>query len=209
MMDDVRVDIVQPDAQGFTPFHSSCKNNHVSVVKLLLDDERSDPNKATFNGRTPFHSACTHGNESIVRILMEDSRIDINKAHPTYGSPFYSACKRRRTGRQKKKKKECLSKKTHISIIKLLIEDDRCDTTTIGTDGKTVFHLMCENKTIQFPSADGIANGITHYDIIESNNTIIAKILLDDSRIDFKKLTMVKQLFIWHVLMIYQWFRYY
>ena len=67
---------------GDTPLIQACRNNHASIVELLLTFRPgiTDPNKEAANAWTPLMLACQLGHVEIVRLLLKDEKMDVNKA---------------------------------------------------------------------------------------------------------------------------------
>ena len=63
---------------GATPLYESAKNNHETVVEMLLNDSRTDVN-IEVNGKNAIYIASESGNTEIVRLFLAHSDVDINQ----------------------------------------------------------------------------------------------------------------------------------
>ena len=112
-------------------------------------DSQSDPDFIL------FHTACTDGDIQTVRKYLDENDItfDFNQLYSDGGddcndeTALYNACQNE-----------------HITVVKMLLEDDRIDVNKVDYHGQTALHSACMSNCID-----------------------IIKFLMDDSRVDINK----------------------
>lgn len=115
------------------------EHNDVELLKFLLEDGRFDPTPA-------LETACEEGNIDIVKILLNDSRTIIDKC--LLHVPI------------------CTFSDNQLSVIKILLEDERINPNDKNSEGQTPFYVACDE-----------------FENDERYNEIV-KILLMDDRVD-------------------------
>ena len=60
------------DKDRTPPLHKACRNDNLTIIKLLVN-AKADPNRGgRVSNWTPLHHACGNGHEAIVQYLIED-----------------------------------------------------------------------------------------------------------------------------------------
>uniref|UniRef100_A0A6B2KX04 Uncharacterized protein n=1 Tax=Arcella intermedia TaxID=1963864 RepID=A0A6B2KX04_9EUKA len=77
-------DINKTNSFGFTPLHSACSVENITIVELLLE-HKADPNIPNIKNFYPLHSALSLKNASLVKLLIK-AGADTSKPFPSSGT---------------------------------------------------------------------------------------------------------------------------
>ena len=64
-------DVNTHDANGVTPLHKTCVNNHFAIAQLLIENGADIEAKATSIEATPLHVACAANSVDIITLLLK------------------------------------------------------------------------------------------------------------------------------------------
>ena len=143
LLADLRVEVSQPDTDGFTPFYVACYDGHKEVVLLLLASSRVDVNKSNNNGSTPFFVACQNGHQEVVSLLLADTRVDLNKPNNNLCTPLWTA-----------------SINGHLPVVRLILTSGReVDTQTKSIAGDAPWNDKTAAEHARFQETRARADG--------------------------------------------------
>eukprot|EP01041_Mallomonas_annulata_P002200 gene2200-4279_t len=124
---------------GLTPFHCSCINGHLALVKWFYQQTTLNLSDMTADGRTALHHACYNGHVNIVEWLLK-SGADMNVLNLDELTPFHDACYG-----------------GHIPVVAFLVNYGLSVMTT-NYAGVTPLHVACDQghlELVQWLIAEG------------------------------------------------------
>lgn len=71
-------DVNTRNDMGSTPLHLAVRENHQTIITILLDFDKTDVNAKDLAKMTPLHLAVTNGRAEIVKDLLESKKADVN-----------------------------------------------------------------------------------------------------------------------------------
>ncbi len=120
------IDINQADKDGQTALLIALEQNHADCIHLLLNSPELSINQADKYGETALHLAAEKGLPELMQKILQIPGIEVNSAARTgQTTPLMAAV-------------------PHPECVKLLVNDERTDTTRKNFMGDTALHLACQ-----------------------------------------------------------------
>ena len=94
---------------GLTPLHKAVEAGNIDVIRYLISEKGCNPELKTRNGATPLEIACRRCRVDIVKYLIEEVKVDYQCREGEHTLLHVAA--------------SC----GHLAIVKLLVEDYRCN----------------------------------------------------------------------------------
>jgi ankyrin repeat protein len=166
------------DGWGRTPLLYATRNNHESVVKLLLETGKVDVDTKDGYGQTPLSHAARNGHESVVKLLLETGKVDIDAEDYIGRTPFSHAIEN-----------------GHESVVKLLLETGKVGVDVKDTHGRTpllfaalnghrsVIKLLLETGKVDIDAKDMCDQTPFSHAALKGHESIV-RLLLETGKVD-------------------------
>ena len=150
LLENDKLDITAKDCDDETGLHSLCNfdyrhdndrlSEHIEITKLIIDHPQTDLNARDASGSTPLHNACMSAFVPIVKHLLENPKLNPMMKGDHGDTVFHHVINWAHTHMK--------GSADSILIMKLLLEDDRCDPNEPNNDGDTPFMTLCDENFI-------------------------------------------------------------